>query len=248
MFSFTLFLPDPDNPPYAETLQLITRTSAPSQENLSGPDAFHKALAQLACCTSNAGGAEAGAPINVLLIGQISDIAASLIRRGYRSHRVAADNDQRVFGRAPDIVLRKTGQKGLPAHWLRGWAAPFLYQGQPVFVGQVGRPVGGRFGVDEAEVFSMHANVDEARNQLIQDLMYSEGLSKLGFVRGAGSSVTKTPDNAEGLPYRTDGLRAVMFFVTRPLALSEIELLETGPYIKLREAGSLPVTVNETPR
>ena len=248
LFSFTLFLSDPDDPPNLERLQIFTRISSRAKQDLSAPAAFHKELSQLACCASDANGLTIGAPINVVLIGHLSDIAAALVRRGYRSDRVDADNEQRVFGRTPDIVLRKTGHKGLPAHWLRGWVAPFLYQGQQVFVGQVGRPVGGRFGLNEGEVPRMHANVDETRNQLIQDLMYSGGLAKMGFIRGAGATTAKSADNPGSLVYRTDGLRAVMFFVTRPLALSDMELLEAEPYIKLHEAGPMPVHFNETSR
>ncbi len=47
--------------------------------------------------------------------------------------------------------------------------------------------------------------------------MYSGGLDKLGFARGAGAGEHR------------DGLRAVMFFATRPLSLSDVEILEWVP-------------------
>ncbi|MCY1305719.1 hypothetical protein D9M70_555420 [compost metagenome] len=34
-----------------------------------------------------------------------------------------------------------------------------------------------------------------------------------------------------GARYFTDGLRAVMFFVTRPLSLSDLEILDWEPYV-----------------
>ena len=62
--------------------------------------------------------------------------------------------------------------------------------------------------------------MDEARNLLVQDMMYSGGLDKLGFARGSGT------------PERGDGLRAVLFFATRPLSLSDVEILD---WVRLAE-------------
>ena len=50
--------------------------------------------------------------------------------------------------------------------------------------------------------------------------MYSGGLDKLGVIRGAGAGE------------RTDGLRAVLFFATRPLSLADVEILEWVPYLE----------------
>jgi hypothetical protein len=65
-----------------------------------------------------------------------------------------------------------------------------------------------------------HADVDEARNHLVQDMMYSGGLDKLEFARGAAAGE------------RSDGLRAVLFFATRPLSLADVEILEWVPLVK----------------
>jgi hypothetical protein len=113
------------------------------------------------------------------------------------------------------------------------WVAPLRYRGQPVFLAQVGRPVGGRLAGAEGDDRKVHPDVDEARNLLVQDLLYSGGLAKLGFVRAdaAGDAPASEPIPSD---YASDGLRAVMFFVTRPLALSDIELLDWYPYLERR--------------
>ena len=131
---------------------------------------------------------------------------------------------QRVFGREPDIVGRKQAQTGAPATWIRLWATPMQFDGKPVFVAQVGRPVGGRFASgDSAASIVLHDDVDEARNFLVQDMMYSGGLEKLGFVTGVGEAAEASPRSAfDGARYHTDGLRAVLFFATRPLSLSDV--------------------------
>jgi hypothetical protein len=67
--------------------------------------------------------------------------------------------------------------------------------------------------------------------------MYSGGLDKLGFVHGVGPSPQAHPRTTlNGTPYYTDGLRAVMFFATRPLSFTNVEILHWVPYLELRES------------
>jgi hypothetical protein len=82
----------------------------------------------------------------------------------------------------------------------------------------------------------LHPNVDETRNLLIQDLLYSGGLARLGFVAGVGAAPVSQPrDSLEVAEYFTDGLRAILFLSSRPLALSEVEILDWAPYRERRE-------------
>jgi len=68
--------------------------------------------------------------------------------------------------------------------------------------------------------------VDEARNDLIQDVIYSQCLVKMGFVKGVGRVIASIPQKLpSGATYHTDGLRAVLMFEQRPVSLSEIEFL-----------------------
>jgi hypothetical protein len=119
----------------------------------------------------------------------------------------------------------------VPANWLRVWVAPFRFRGQPVFLAQAGRPVGGRFAADRNGDPRLHPNVDEARDILLQDMLYSGGLGQLGFTRGVGAATRDKPrDSLDGTRYFTDGLRTVMFFVTRPRAVSSVEILDWVSY------------------
>ena len=152
--------------------------------------------------------------------------------------RVQADEGagQFVFERQPDAVALKRAQAGAPANWVRLWSVPVRLQGQPVFVAQVGRPVGGRFLPEESNARRLHPDVDEARNLFVQDMMYSGGLERLGFVTGVGAvSRTQPRVVANGASYYTDGLRAVLFFATRPLTLSDVQLLDWEPLLDERE-------------
>jgi hypothetical protein len=124
------------------------------------------------------------------------------------------------------------------ATWVRLWIAPMRFDGSPVFVAQVGRPVGGRFAPREADLV-LHGDVDEARNLLIQDLMYSGGLEQLGFVTGVGEASEASPRTVfNGAHYYTDGLRAVLRFASRPLSLSDVEMLDWEPFLERSEAAA----------
>jgi len=236
---FTLFLPIPDDVQGDQALEILERRAEAPSIEYRGADTFRAALEKLPCCATGPAGTASGDPINVVLVGTLADIGAALGRRGFRRETKDLDNAQRLYGRPPDVVARKAGQGGVPANWLRLWIAPLRYQGKPVFVGQAGRPVGGRFAVAEEKDLVLHPEVDEARNLLIQDLLYSGGLAKLGFVNGVGAASVANPRDSVGeTAYYTDGLRAVLFFVTRPRSLSEVEILDWVPYLERREAAA----------
>jgi hypothetical protein len=224
-FPFTLFLPIPGE--YDSKLeQGMERLLASDHAIYQDSDSFRKALEQLPCCTTG------GEPVNLVLVGEIADIATALIRRGYRAQHRDSDDRQQLFGRPPDISVRKSGE-GVAANWIRIWVAPLRYQGKSVLMAQSGRPVGGRFALATSNESQLHPDVDESRNLLIQDLLYSGGLAKLGFVRGVGPVAEESIENINsGYRYYTDGLRAVLFFVTRPLALSDIEILDWVPLLQ----------------
>ena len=70
----------------------------------------------------------------------------------------------------------------------------------------------------------MNPYVDEARIDLTQDLAYSQGLIKIGHVKGAGQTLpTQTNQSPENIQYTTDGLRVVLVFGDRPVSLDEID-------------------------
>jgi hypothetical protein len=68
--------------------------------------------------------------------------------------------------------------------------------------------------------------VDETRDFLVQDLLYSHGLKKIAFVKGVGSASLSNPrKNLTGDPYFTDGLRAVLWISSELTNFEEVELI-----------------------
>jgi hypothetical protein len=247
-FPFTLFLRVPDD----QTGDLDIALANVNQLIEAAADDYHDVhkfrvrLEQLPCCAFDANGSEAGDPLNVILVGDFADIATAFVRRGFRTSVLEFDNAQRLFDRPPDIVARKVAKGGMPTNWLRIWVAPFRYQGKTVFIVQAGRPLGWRFAEVEEKDLVLNPNVDEVRNLLIQDMMYSSGLEKLAFISGVGAtSPGELRDSLGGNSYHTDGLRAVLFLVTRPLSLSEVQILDWHPALKLRESEAVKEIEND---
>ena len=230
MIPFTLFLPVPGD--IAGAKELVHRYAAADITNYDDPDALRDALAALPCCASTADGHADGEPLNVVLIGQLDDVAAAINRRGFRQDRSAANASQQVFGRAADLAVRKRTQAGASANWLRIWRTPLSYRGDMVLVAQAGRPIGGRFVAEAVQDLHLNADVDEVRNDLTYDLMYSGGLEKLAFVNGVGAVTADQPRNLpDGGRYFPDGRRVALFFSTRPRTFADVEILQWEPLV-----------------
>jgi hypothetical protein len=234
LIPFSLFLGVPDDAADARPGPSLFSYRDADITHYKDLAALRAALERLPCCASDGRGAAQGEPLNAIFVGELPDIAAALVRRSYRRDARAQDASQQVFGRGPDAVLRKQAQAGAPSTWMRLWLAPIRFEGRAVYLVQVGRPVGGRFVPRGAPSIVLHEDVDEARNVMIQDMMYSGGLDKLAFTTGVGpASPTQPRTTLDGARYHTDGLRAILFLATRPLSLADVELLDWAPYLEL---------------
>jgi hypothetical protein len=218
---FTLFLPVPKAGATAGSTTAETSFRFPASQvvDYRDLDSLRAAIERLPG-RARTRRAEQGDPLNVVLVGEFEDIGSAMVRRNYHRDARAADMTQEVYGRGPDVVLRKQAPPRAPAAWIRAWRAPVTFEGRAVYLAQAGRPVGGRFAATDASEILTHEDVDETRNLLVQDMMYSGGLDKLGFVQ------------SERATKRGDGLRAVLFFATRPLSLDDVEILEWVPFLE----------------
>ena len=67
-------------------------------------------------------------------------------------------------------------------------------------------------------------DIDEARNSVAEDLIFSQSVAKVGFVKGAvRATPSKARKNLTGDPYFTDGLRMALFLEEGPVSLDEIK-------------------------
>jgi len=91
------------------------------------------------------------------------------------------------------------------------------------WIGQISRDIGVRFTTKTITTHKIDPDVDETRSFLIQDLWYSQGLKKFGYVKGVGAASYDEPrGNLTGDPYFTDGLRAILWMSSQPSAFGDV--------------------------
>jgi hypothetical protein len=155
-----------------------------------------------------------------VLVGKLDEWGPAFVRRNYR---YASARPWNAFGRVQDLSGRRISRWVAPQpHTLRFWLTPLRYQGEPIWVGQVSTGVGGRFASLSDGAERIEPYVDEARNDVVQDLLYSQALARIGFVTGAGGA-SDPGQVPSGSSYHTDGLRAVLVFGSEAVSLAEID-------------------------
>ena len=205
---------------------------------------LRKALEALPCCTTDKKGTEQGDPLNLVVIGNLDDVYYAFIRAGwdetetiYRAslfktvrsflfggrYRYSPVSALYVFGRGQDVALQRARTSIHERNHLRLWLAPMRFEGKLVWIGQISRDIGVRFTTKTITTHKIDPDVDETRSFLIQDLWYSQGLEKFGYVKGVGAASYDEPrGNLTGDPYFTDGLRAILWVSSQPSAFSDV--------------------------
>jgi len=243
--TFTFFIPVPG---LRVDHQQVNFQSLYSSDEIEVYDesGFRKALEGLPCCTTNKDGTEQGHPLNLVVIGQGDDVHHSFLRSGWnetqtmsdrskpdkkkysvstRHYRYAPLSSLYVFGRPQDVAFQKARETG-QRNEVRLWLAPMQFQGNPVWVGQISRSIGAR-SISEKSVRKIDPDVDDTRAYLIQNLLYSQGLLRFGYVKGVGAATIMQPRvNLNGDPYITDGYRAVLWVSSKPIAFKKVGFVE----------------------
>ena len=205
---------------------------------------LRRALEALPCCTTNKKGTELGDPLNLVVIGDLDDVYYSFIRAGwdetetiYRAslfktvrsflfggrYRYSPISALYVFGRGQDVALQRARTSIHERNHLRLWLAPMRFEGRLVWIGQISRDIGVRFTWKTITTHKIDPDVDETRDYLVQNLWYSQGLAKFGYVKGVGAASYDEPrGNLTGDPYFSDGNRAVLWVSSQPSAFSEV--------------------------
>jgi hypothetical protein len=228
------------------------KTYAPGEVKALDLAQLHQQLEELPCCTSDSSGRKSGDPVNFVLIGDEEAVMGALVGQDWDpTHTIGGESVGRTvksflfggqyryspvsrlyyFGRGQDLALQKVRSTIHQRNHLRLWRAPFSFQGKEVWLGQISRDIGVRFTWQSPTLVThkIDPDVDEAREYLVQDLIASEFLQSLGYVRGVGAASRETPrGNLTGDPYFTDGLRAVMFIANQPVPNDQITIVEWG--------------------
>ncbi len=220
-------------------------------------EGLRKALENLPCCVTGKDGTENGDPLNIVVIGDLDDVYYAFLRAGwdetetiYRAsaiktgisfifggrYRYSPVSPLYVFGRSQDIALQKARETIHERNHLRLYLTPMIFEGKPVFIGQISRDIGVRFTSKTIVTHKIDPHVDETRSYLVQDLAYSQGLIKLAYVKGVGAAPLAEPrGNLTGDPYFTDGYRVVLWVSGEPVSFEEIEYVNWEDGARLTE-------------
>ncbi len=200
---------------------------------------LRKQLEQQPRATSNRLGTREGDPANLVVIGDFSTVLSAFGTRwdetetinlatcwktakaflfGSR-YRYSPVSPLFLFGRSQDFALQRTRHTINERLHLRLWLTPLRFDGQSVWVGQVSRDIGVRFTwrTWNLTTHRIDLDVDDARDYVIEDLLGSGHLDRMGYVEGVDVSVQDAPRrNLTGDPYVTDGYRAVLVVSSTP--------------------------------
>jgi hypothetical protein len=208
---------------------------------------LRRALEEMPCCTTNKNAKGSGDPLNLVVIGEPQELYHAFIRAGWDEtetiyagsllktaksftlggrYRYSPVSALYVFGRGQDVALQKARNSINERNHLRLWMTPLRLEGKPVWIGQISRDIGVRYTRKTITTHKIDPDVDEARNYLLQDLWYSQGLSAYAYVAGVEAAPYDEPrGNLTGDPYFTDGLRTVMWVSGEPLNMEEVRNL-----------------------
>ena len=211
---------------------------------------FRAALENLPCCTANEEETDFGDPLNLVIIGDFVDVATAFARRGWlpaeetyssavwktiksflfgKRYRYSPVSSLYAYGRHQDLARQKPRHDIHERNHLRLWYTPMRFGGKPVFVGQISRDIGVRFTTKTwpPVTHKIDPDIDEARHALVEDLLFSQKLSKVGFAKGVGRATPSKPrTNLTGDPYFTDGLRVVLILDPGTVSLDQIRSLD----------------------
>ena len=213
-------------------------------------EGLRQALENLPCCMTNKDGSGKSDPLNIVVIGPEEEIWPAFIVRGWdeseivygaslgktiasslfgKRYRYSPMSALYFYGRPQDVGLQKARQTVDERNHLRLWLSPMRYRGMPVYVGQISRDIGVKL-TTKSPTLTTHEidpDVDEARDYLIQDLLESQKVAKIGLVEGVGAATPDNPRyNLTDSPYWTDGLRVVFVIGEEPTALDEVEVFD----------------------
>jgi hypothetical protein len=207
------------------------------------------ALAQLPCCTTNRAGSAQGDPLNLVLIGEAEEFFPAFTERHWdmteKIYTGSAWHEVKAFflgtryryapfsplyfsGRRQDLSLQKARETIYARNHLRLWLSPLRFADKPVWVGQVSRDIGVRFTTKTWNLFThrVDPDVDDTRDYLVQSLLLSRRVTKLGYVRALEPVGRETPRHTlTGDPYVTDGLRAVLVFSKESTPIVQLQTL-----------------------
>ena len=245
LVTFTFFIPVPGLKVDHATVDWQNLYSDDEVSELS-KDELIENIESAICCVQDKKNKAMGDPINLVIIGEPDDVYYAFIRAGWdetetvykgsawktmRSfvgggeYRYSPVSALYVYGRAQDVAFQRARDNIHERNHLRLWMSPNLYEGKPVWLGQISRDIGVRFTRKTITTHKIDPDVDETREFLLENLVYSQALEKFAYLGGVGAAPIDQPrGNLTGDPYFTDGYRLVLWVSSRPVDFADLKV------------------------
>lgn len=248
--NFFFYFEVPGIQPDYENVDFTTLYTKDEIVHIDNETELRKALEALPCCTTGPDGGGGGQPINVVLIGDPDDISSAIVRRKWdvseaetnkfkfdftrafspASYRTFPMASLYFYGRRQDVSFQKSRRETDAAYRQRNtfrlWLTPIRYQGKTVWAGSVSRDIGSDLRIRKYWFAAQEVDpdIDETRDYMVEDLVLSGNVQKLGFANGVGVSTPENPNYGLGkLPWWSDGYRAVLLFGKDQVTLSDLD-------------------------
>ena len=205
-------------------------------------------IRNIPCCTQKKDGSGENDPLNFVVIGEPDPLFGAFLKQGWDvtetinigsgwkaaksffTHdkwRTSPMSALYFYNRPQDIGLQKARSTIHERNHLRLWLTPYLYNGKTVWVGAISRDIGSYFTWKTTwkTAHAIDPDIDESRNYLIQDLLYSHNLKEFGWVEGGINPATMDEPHINFMeqPWWTDGRRAVLIISEKYISLYDIE-------------------------
>ena len=227
--------------------------SSDEVENIADEEHLKEKLEHLPAITTDKQAEGTGDPVNLMLIGTAEDLFPALVTRHWHmTEKTETDSVLKMvesfmfgttylhspisplflFNRPQDIALQKARETINQRNHLRLWITGLRYRGKPVWAGTISRDVGVRFTFLSPFLVThkIDPDVDEVRNSFGIDMLFSNHLEALAFVKGAPHGTKQHPrHNLSGDIYFSDGLRLVLFFTRETVPFHFTKFLEWEP-------------------
>ena len=134
------------------------------------------------------------------------------------------------YNRPQDIGLQKARSTIHERNHLRLWLTPYLYNGETVWIGAISRDIGSYFTWKTTwkTAHAIDPDIDESRDYLAQDLIYSQSVKEFGWVVGSITPTDKENPHINFMeqPWWSDGRRAIFVMGEEYSSIYDLEKFE----------------------
>ncbi len=203
------------------------------------PQALHDKLRTQPRATTNRLGTREGDPANLVVIADFETLQIAFGTRWDETETISLKTCWKtakafllgshyryspvsplfMYGRSQDFALQRARRTINERLHLRLWLTPLRFEQKSVWVGQISRDIGVRFThrTWNLTTHRIDPDIDDARDYVIEDLMGTAHLDRMGYVEGVDATPAGHPRrNLTGDPYETDGYRAVLILSATP--------------------------------